>query len=133
MYWSSTQCQQSGVKTCHSWSLRSLLGDWAGMCWSFTPQNRLCSFAPSSLCTTIVSARTLFRRFLCPFRFLEVPFQDIHGDPLCSQAIAAPQTAVWDQAEVTLSWLPFERMHYRCLSFIIRLLARSLARSLQGR
>lgn len=116
-----TECQQSSVKTCHSWSLRSLLGDWRGMRWSFMPQNRQCSFAPSTPCTTIVSARTLFRRFLCPFRFLEVPFQDIHGDPLCSQAIAAPQTAVRDQAEVTLSWLLFEPMHYRCLSFRIRL------------
>lgn len=115
-----TVCQQRGVKTCHSWSLRSLLGDWRGMHWSFMRQNRQCSFGPSTLCT-IVSARTLFRRFLCPFRFLEVPFQDIHRDLLCSQAIAAPQTAVWDQAEVTLSWLPFEPMHYRCLSFRIRL------------
>lgn len=118
-----TDCQQSGVKTCHSWSLRSLLGDWGGMHWSFIPQNRQCSFAPSTLCTTIVSARTLFRRILCPFRVLEVPFQDIHQDPLCSQAMAAPQTAVQDQAEVTLSWLLFEPMHYRCLSFRIRLLA----------
>ena len=118
-----TECQQSSLKTCHSWSLRSLLGDWRGMCWSFTAQNRQCSFAPSSPCTTIVSARTLFGRFLCPFRFLEVPFQDGHRDPLGSQARAAPQTAVWDQAEVTLSWLPFERVHYRCLSSRIRLLA----------
>lgn len=23
-------------KTCHSWSVRSLLGDWGGMRWSFT-------------------------------------------------------------------------------------------------
>lgn len=98
-----TECQQSSVKTCHSWSLRSLLSHWRGMRWSFMAQNRQCSFAPSSQCTSIVSARTLFRRFLCPFRVLEVPFQDIHRDPLCSQAIAAPQTAVWDEAGVTLS------------------------------
>lgn len=39
------------------------------------PQNRRCSFGPSTLCTTIVSARTLFRRILCLFVvFLEVPF-----------------------------------------------------------
>ena len=94
-------CQQSSVKTCHSWSLHSLLGDWRGMHWSFIPQNRQCSFAPSTLCTTIVSARTLFRRILCPFRFLEVPFQDIHRDPLRSQ----DQTAVQDQAEVAPRWV----------------------------
>ena len=121
-----TECPQSGVKTCHSWSLRSLLGDWRGMRWSFKPQNRQCSFGPSTLCSTIVSARTLFRRLLCPFSVLEVPFQDVHRDPLHSQARAAPQTAVRDQAEVTLSWLPFEPMHYRCLSFRIRLLPSQL-------
>lgn len=76
-----TECQQSGVKTCHSWSLRSLLGDWRGMHWSFMAQNRQCSFAPSTPCTAIVSARTLLRRFLCPFRFSEVSFQDIHPRP----------------------------------------------------
>lgn len=117
-----TDCQQSSMKTCHSWSLRSLPGDWTGMHWSFIPPNRQCSFAPSTLCTTIVSARTLFGRIFCPFRFLEVSFQDIHWDPLRSQAIAATQTAVQDQAELTLSWLLFEPMHYRCLSFRIRLL-----------
>lgn len=111
-------CRQSSVKTCHSWSLHSLLGDWRGMHWSFIPQNRQCSFAPSTLCTTIVSARTLFRRILCPFRFLEVPFQDIHRDPLRSQ----DQTAVQDQAEVALRWVRFEPVHYRCFSSRIRLL-----------
>lgn len=118
-----TGYQQSGAKACHSWSLCLLLGDWGGMCWSFMPQNRRCSFAPSSLCNTIVSARTLFKRSLCPFRLLEVPFQDIYQDPQCSQARAVPPTAVWDKAEVTLSWLSFEPIHCRCLSFRTRLLA----------
>lgn len=40
------------------------------------PQNRSCSFGPSTPCTTIVCARTLFRRILCLFVvfFLEVLF-----------------------------------------------------------
>lgn len=87
------------------------------------PQNRQCSFGPSTPCTAIVSAGTLFARVLCPlFRYLEVPppFSGHPGrDPLCSQATAgSPQTAArpGDQAEVTPSRLPFQPRHHRCLS-----------------
>lgn len=69
-----TECQQSVGKRlvtrgqcAHSSATEE---ECAGHSW---PQNRQCSFGPSTLCTAIVSLGTLFARILCPFRFWRSP------------------------------------------------------------
>lgn len=85
------------------------------------PQNRQCSFGPSTLCTAIVSAGTLFARILCPLLDFGGPplFRTSRqGPPVQSGHSRLPQTAArpGDQAEVTPSRLPFQPRHHRCLS-----------------